>query len=452
MSIALWIVATVLVAAALIYKRASLAMFSAGLVIMFAIGSAIDIVGPVLWVILAIVLVSLNLAPIRLNLLTKPILSAYRKVMPEMSDTERDALEAGTVWWDGDLFSGDPDWKKLHDVPKAELTAEEKAFLEGPCEEVCKMLNDWEVTHELTDMPEHVWQYLKDEKFFAMIIKKEYGGLEFSAYAQSRVLQKLAGVSTVLASTVGVPNSLGPGELLQHYGTKEQQDHYLPRLASGDEIPCFALTSPEAGSDAGAIPDSGVVCKGEWNGEEIVGIKLNFNKRYITLAPVATVLGLAFKMYDPDNLIGEEEELGITCALIPRDTKGVEIGRRHFPLNVPFQNGPIRGNDVFVPLDYIIGGQKNAGKGWRMLVECLSVGRSITLPSNSAGGIKSIALATGAYSRIRRQFKLPIGKMEGVEEPMARIAGNAYLMDAVTMLSTKGIDLGEKPSVIGAIA
>jgi acyl-CoA dehydrogenase len=301
-------------------------------------------------------------------------------------------------------------------------------------------------------MPEHVWQYLKDNKFFAMIIKKEYGGLEFSAYAQSRVLQKLAGVSTVLASTVGVPNSLGPGELLQHYGTKEQQDHYLPRLASGDEIPCFALTSPEAGSDAGAIPDSGVVCKGEWNGEEIVGIKLNFDKRYITLAPVATVLGLAFKMYDPDGLIGDTKELGITCALIPRDTQGVEIGRRHFPLNVPFQNGPIRGNDVFVPLDYIIGGQTNAGKGWRMLVECLSVGRSITLPSNSAGGIKSMALATGAYSRIRRQFKLPIGKMEGVEEPMARIAGNAYLMDAVTTLSTKGIDLGEKPSVIGAIA
>jgi acyl-CoA dehydrogenase len=452
MSIALWIIATVIVAAALIYKRASLLLFSVGMVAMFAIGNVLEIVGPVLWTILAVILVPINLAPVRLNLLTKPILKAYRKVMPEMSDTERDALEAGTVWWDGDLFSGDPDWKKLLDVPKAELTAEEQEFLDGPCEEVCKMLDDWEVTHELTDMPEHVWQYLKEKKFFAMIIKKEYGGLEFSAYAQSRVLQKLAGVSTVLASTVGVPNSLGPGELLQHYGTKEQQDHYLPRLASGDEIPCFALTSPEAGSDAGAIPDSGVVCKGEWNGEEIVGIKLNFNKRYITLAPVATVLGLAFKMYDPDGLIGEEEELGITCALIPRDTKGVEIGRRHFPLNVPFQNGPIRGNDVFVPLDYIIGGQKNAGKGWRMLVECLSVGRSITLPSNSAGGIKSIALATGAYSRIRRQFKLPIGKMEGVEEPMARLAGNAYLMDAVTTLSTKGIDLGEKPSVIGAIA
>ena len=452
MSVALWIIATLVVAGVLVYKRTSLMAFSLGMVVMFAIGGLFDIVGLVLWILLAIALVPLNVTSIRQNFLTKPILKAYRKVMPEMSDTERDALEAGTVWWDGDLFSGAPDWKKLLDVPKAELSAEEKAFLDGPCEEVCKMLDDWEVTHELTDMPEDVWQYLKDNKFFAMIIKKEYGGLEFSAYAQSRVLQKLAGVSTVLASTVGVPNSLGPGELLQHYGTKEQQDHYLPRLASGDEIPCFALTSPEAGSDAGAIPDSGVVCKGEWNGEEIVGIKLNFNKRYITLAPVATVLGLAFKMYDPDGLLGETKELGITCALIPRDTDGVEIGRRHFPLNVPFQNGPIRGNDVFVPLDYIIGGAKNAGKGWRMLVECLSVGRSITLPSNSAGGIKQMALATGAYARIRRQFKLPIGKMEGVEEPMARIGGNAYLMDAVTTLSTKGIDLGEKPGVIGAIA
>ncbi|RUO77893.1 acyl-CoA dehydrogenase FadE [Idiomarina seosinensis] len=452
MSVALWIIATIIVAGVLTYKRASLIGFSLGMVIMFAVGNIFNIVGPVLWVLLAIALVPLNITSIRQNFMTKPILKAYRKVMPEMSDTERDALEAGTVWWEGELFGGNPDWKKLHDIPKAELSEEEQAFLDGPCDEVCKMLDDWQVTHELTDMPDDVWQYLKDHKFFAMIIKKEYGGLEFSAYAQSRVLQKLAGVSTVLASTVGVPNSLGPGELLQHYGTKEQQDHYLPRLANGDEIPCFALTSPEAGSDAGAIPDSGVVCKGNWNGEEIVGIKLNFNKRYITLAPVATVLGLAFKMYDPDGLIGEQQELGITCALIPRDTDGVEIGRRHFPLNVPFQNGPIRGNDVFVPLDYIIGGQQMAGKGWRMLVECLSVGRAITLPSNSAGGIKQMALATGAYSRIRRQFKLPIGKMEGVEEPMARIGGNAYLMDAVTTLSTKGIDLGEKPSVISAIA
>ncbi|MEX1220899.1 MAG: acyl-CoA dehydrogenase FadE [Idiomarina sp.] len=452
MSITLWIVASLLVLGVLIYQRASLLLTSLALVGLFAVGQWAGIVGPVLWVLLALVLIPLNLAPLRTSLLTKPLLKMYRSVMPEMSTTEKDAIDAGTVWWEGELFRGAPDWKKLHSIKKSELSAEEQAFLDGPVEEVCKMCNDWEITHSLADMPPEMWQYLKDNKFFAMIIKKEYGGLEFSAYAQSRVLQKLAGVSTVLASTVGVPNSLGPGELLQHYGTEEQKNYYLPRLAKGEEVPCFALTSPEAGSDAGAIPDTGVVCKGQWEGKEIVGIKLNFNKRYITLAPVATVIGLAFKLNDPDGLLGGEKELGITAALIPRDTKNMEIGRRHFPLNVPFMNGPIRGEDVFVPLDFIIGGEKMAGKGWRMLVECLSVGRAITLPSNSAGGIKSIALATGAYSRIRRQFKLPIGKMEGVEEAMARIGGNAYLMDAVTSLSTTGIDLGEKPSVISAIA
>lgn len=313
------------------------------------------------------------------------------------------------------------------------------------------MLDDWEATHELTDLPQDVWQYLKDNKFFAMIIKKEYGGLEFSAFAQSCVLQKLTSKSTLLSSIVGVPNSLGPGELLQHYGTKEQKDHYLPRLASGQEIPCFALTSPEAGSDASSIPDYGVVCKGQWNGEEVVGVSLTWNKRYITLAPVATVLGLAFKLQDPDGLIGDNKEPGITCALIPTDTPGVEIGRRHFPLNVPFQNGPTRGKDIFVPLDYIIGGPDMAGQGWRMLVECLSVGRAITLPSNSAGGIKMIAVATGAYSRIRRQFRLPIGKMEGVEESLAKLAGYAYSSDAAVSMSTGAVDLGEKPSVVSAI-
>lgn len=452
MTIAIWLVATLIALGVALYQRASLLITSLVLVVAFAVGDLVGVVGPVLWAILAILLVPLNVAPIRKALFTKPLLKFYRSVMPEMSDTEKDAIDAGTVWWEGELFRGAPAWKNLHSIKKPELTAEEQAFLDGPVEEVCKMCNDWEITHSLADMPPELWQYLKENKFFAMIIKKEYGGLEFSAYAQSRVLQKLAGVSTVLASTVGVPNSLGPGELLQHYGTEAQKNYYLPRLAVGDEVPCFALTSPEAGSDAGAIPDTGVICKGEWEGKEIVGIKLNFNKRYITLAPVATVVGLAFKLSDPDGLLGDKKELGITAALIPRDTKGMEIGRRHFPLNVPFMNGPIRGNDVFVPLDYIIGGEKMAGKGWRMLVECLSVGRAITLPSNSAGGVKSIALATGAYARIRRQFKLPIGKMEGVEEALARIGGNAYLMDAVTSLSTTGIDLGEKPSVISAIA
>ena len=368
-----------------------------------------------------------------------------------MSDTEKSAIDAGTTWWEADLFCGNPDWKKLHQYPVPKLTIEEQAFIDGPVEVVCSMLDDWEATHELTDLPQDVWQYLKDNKFFAMIIKKEYGGFEFSAVAQSCVLQKLTSKSTLLSSIVGVPNSLGPGELLQHYGTKEQKDHYLPRLASGQEIPCFALTSPEAGSDASSIPDYGVVCKGQWNGEEVVGISLTWNKRYITLAPVATVLGLAFKLQDPDGLLSDVKEPGITCALIPTDTPGVEIGRRHFPLNVPFQNGPTRGKDIFVPLDYIIGGPDMAGQGWRMLVECLSVGRAITLPSNSAGGIKMIATATGAYSRIRRQFRLPIGKMEGVEESMAKLAGYAYSSDAAVSMSTGAVDLGEKPSVVSAI-
>tara|TARA_R110000737_G_scaffold48658_4_gene69145 strand:- start:1999 stop:4269 length:2271 start_codon:yes stop_codon:yes gene_type:complete len=400
----------------------------------------------------AIIAIPLNVGDIRKQYISNPLLTLFRGIMPEMSKTEQEAIDAGTTWFEAELFRGTPDWKKLHNYPRPRLSAEEQAFLDGPVEEVCRMTDDWQTTHELADLSPEVWQYLKDNKFFAMIIKKQYGGLEFCAYAQSCVLQKLSSVSTVLSSTVGVPNSLGPGELLQHYGTKEQQDYYLPRLVKGDEIPCFALTSPEAGSDAGAIPDYGVVCRGKFNGEEILGMRLTWNKRYITLAPVATVLGLAFKLQDPDHLIGEEEDLGITCALIPTDIEGVITGRRHFPLNVPFQNGPTQGEDVFVPLSFIIGGPEMAGQGWRMLVECLSVGRAITLPSNSTGGIKSLALATGAYSRIRRQFKISIGKMEGVEEALARIGGNAYLMDAVTTMSTGAIDMGEKPSVISAIA
>ncbi|RUO21457.1 acyl-CoA dehydrogenase FadE [Aliidiomarina haloalkalitolerans] len=452
MSVAIWCIATLIVLGALLYHRVSLRTFTLGVIVLLAVGTLANIFSWVPWLIAAIILLPLNLTFIRKGVIAKRILAVFRKIMPEMSQTERDALEAGTVWWDGEIFSGKPNWKKLHSIPAGKLTAEEQAFLDGPCDEVCAMLDDWKATHELADMPEDVWQYLKDNKFFAMIIKKEYGGLEFSAYAQSRVLQKLAGHSTILASTVGVPNSLGPGELLQHYGTKEQQDYYLPRLASGEEIPCFALTSPEAGSDAGSIPDTGIVCKGEWEGKEVVGIRLNFNKRYITLAPIATVVGLAFKMYDPDGLIGDQQDIGITCALLPRDIEGMTIGRRHLPLNVPFHNGPIQGKDVFIPMDFIIGGQAMAGKGWRMLMECLSVGRVITLPSNSAGGAKSLALVTGAYARIRRQFKLPIGKMEGVEEALARIGGNAYLMDAVTKFSTAGLDQGEKPSVISAIS
>ncbi|WP_448213395.1 acyl-CoA dehydrogenase FadE [Colwellia sp. MEBiC06753] len=448
----IWLASVFIISWFLAYTRAALTTYTTIFAILMVVGSVFQVVSIVGWIIFAAIALPLNISSFRKEFISKPLLNLFKGIMPEMSRTEKEAIDAGTTWFEADLFRGNPDWKKLHNFPKPRLSAEEQAFLDGPVEEVCRMADEWETTHERADLSPEVWQYLKDNKFFAMIIKKKYGGLEFSAYAQSRVLQKLTSQGSVLASTVGVPNSLGPGELLQHYGTKEQQNYYLPRLVKGDEIPCFALTSPEAGSDAGAIPDFGIVCKGEFEGKEVLGMKLTWDKRYITLAPVATVLGLAFKLYDPDGLIGEEKDLGITCALIPTHLDGVITGRRHFPLNVPFQNGPTQGNEVFVPLDYIIGGPEMAGQGWRMLVECLSVGRAITLPSTSAGGVKSIALATGAYSRIRRQFKLPIGKMEGIEEALARIGGNAYLMDAVTTMSTGAIDLGEKPSVISAIA
>ncbi|UYI46387.1 acyl-CoA dehydrogenase FadE [Vibrio natriegens] len=451
MDILLSIVAMTIVLGITLYHRMSLvksvSLLTAAMLVLTIAGSA----GFIGWAIYILAIAVFAVSGIRQSLISRKALAVFKKVLPAMSQTEKEALDAGTVWWEAELFKGKPEWKKLHAIQTPKLSAEEQAFLDGPVNEVCAMVNDFQVTHELADLPPEVWQYLKDHKFFAMIIKKKYGGLEFSAYAQSLVLQKLTGVSGVLSSTVGVPNSLGPGELLQHYGTEEQKDYYLPRLAEGKEIPCFALTSPEAGSDAGSIPDYGVVCKGQWEGKEVLGMRLTWNKRYITLAPVATVLGLAFKLRDPQGLLGDKEDLGITCALIPTNVKGVEIGNRHFPLNVPFQNGPTRGKDIFVPIDFIIGGEKMAGQGWRMLVECLSVGRGITLPSNSTGGIKTAALATGAYSRIRRQFKQPIGHMEGIEEPLARIGGNAYVMDAASNLTVAGIDLGEKPSVISAI-
>ncbi len=445
------ILATIVLVGALFYHRVNLTLASVLLLVWTAAMAAVSLWTPWLLLPLAIILLPFNLLPLRRAIFSRPVLQIFQKVMPPMSRTEKEAIDAGTTWWEGDLFRGNPDWQKLHNYPQPRLTEAEQAFIDGPVEEACRMANDFQITHEAADLPPELWAHLKEHRFFAMIIKKEYGGLEFSAYAQAKVLQKLAGVSGILAITVGVPNSLGPGELLQHYGTDEQKDHYLPRLARGQEIPCFALTSPEAGSDAGAIPDTGVVCMGDWQGQQVLGMRLTWNKRYITLAPIATVLGLAFKLSDPDHLLGDTEELGITCALIPTSTPGVEIGRRHFPLNVPFQNGPTRGQDIFVPLDYIIGGPKMAGQGWRMLVECLSVGRGITLPSNSTGSLKSIALAIGAYAHIRRQFRLPIGKMEGIEEPLARIAGNAYVMDAAASLITYGIMQGEKPAVLSAI-
>ena len=404
-----------------------------------------------LWAAFAVLLL-LNVDPIRQRYVTKPFLMVYRRLLPSMSDTEREALEAGTVWWDGELFTGKPDWTKLLSAKAPELTAEEQAFLDGPCEELCRMLDEWDITHRRADLPPEVWDFLKKKGFFAMIIPKKYGGLEFSAYAHSCVLVKLASRSATCSSTVAVPNSLGPAELLLHYGTDEQKNHYLPRLARGEDIPCFALTGPRAGSDAASIPDTGVVCRGVYDGREVVGIRLNFSKRYITLAPVATVIGLAFKLYDPDKLLGgEKTDYGITCALIPRATPGVSIGRRHFPLNIPFQNGPLSGKDVFVPLDAIIGGPKMAGQGWRMLVEQLSVGRCISLPSNSAGGAKAGVYASTAYARIRKQFAQPVGRFEGVEAALTRMAGYAYIVDAARSVTTGAIDGGEKPSVPAAM-
>ena len=402
--------------------------------------------------IVAVIAVPLLLPFIRKPLLTAPMMKVFRKVLPPLSQTERIALETGSVGFEGELFTGDPDWNILLNYPKPQLTAEEQAFLDGPVEELCKMVNDWEITHVYADLPPELWSFIKKNKFFGMIIPKEYGGLGFSALAHHKVIQKLASVSSVVSSTVGVPNSLGPGELLNHYGTQAQKDQYLPRLADGREVPCFGLTGPFAGSDATSIPDYGIVCKGEWNGEQVLGVKLTFDKRYITLAPVATLIGLAFRMYDPDGLIGTTRDIGITLALLPRDTAGVEIGRRHFPLNSTFQNGPIRGKDVFIPLTQLIGGAEKAGKGWNMLNECLAVGRSITLPSTASGGAKAGAVVTGAYARIRKQFGLSVGRFEGVEEALARIGGKAYAISALCQATAAAVDRGDVPSVPSAIA
>ncbi len=403
-------------------------------------------------VFVALIALPLLIPAIRLPLITRPLLDFYTKILPPLSDTERTALEAGTVGFEGELFSGKPKWKALLDQPKPELSAEEQAFLDGPCEELCKMVNDWDITHVRADLPPEIWEFVKKNRFFGMIIPKEYGGLGFSALANHKVIQKLASISSTLSSTVGVPNSLGPGELLMHYGTDEQKNYYLPRLADGREVPCFGLTGPFAGSDATSIPDYGIVCKQSWNGANVIGIRLNFDKRYITLAPVATIIGLAFRMYDPEGLIGDKKDLGISLALIPHDTPGVDIGRRHFPLNVPFQNGPIHGKDVFVPLSVLIGGEEYAGKGWQMLVEVLSIGRSITLPSTSSGSAKMAAVVTGAYARIRKQFGLSVGRFEGVEEALARMAGNAYAISALSQAAAAAVARGENPAVPSTIA
>jgi acyl-CoA dehydrogenase len=390
-------------------------------------------------------------ATFRRDWITKPIFRWAQRVLPSLSDTEREAIEAGDVWWDADLFSGSPDWTKLLAYPRATLSGEEQAFIDGPVDELCRMLDDWHINWELRDLPPQVWDFLKSRKFFAMIIPKEHGGLGFSACAHSEIIRKISTRSICAAVTAMVPNSLGPGELLHRYGTKEQQDYWLPRLAEAKEIPCFGLTSPEAGSDAAAMIDSGVICRGIWQGRETLGIKLNWHKRYITLAPIATVLGLAFKLFDPDHLIGDREALGITVALVPTNLPGVEIGRRHLPALHMFLNGPTWGHDVFIPTDHVIGGIAQAGKGWKMLMSALADGRGISLPALSAGGGAFAAHACGAYARIREQFHVPIGHFEAIEERLGRIAANAYLLDAARRLTCAGIDLGHKPAVITAI-
>ncbi len=404
------------------------------------------------WIIFALIFLPLNILPLRRTLISRHVFGIFKKMMPPISNTEKQALDAGSVWWDAELFSGKPDWHKLLDQPAPQLSSEEQAFIDGPVETLCGMLNDWEINHELHDLPPEVWQFIRENGFFGMIIPKAYGGLEFSAQMHSAVVMKIASRSITAAVTVMVPNSLGPGQLLMNYGTEEQKNHYLPRLSSAEDIPCFALTSPWAGSDAAAMRDTGIVCKGEFDGKEILGIRLNWEKRYITLAPVATLLGLAFKLYDPEHLIGDKEAHGITLALIPTDTAGIEIGRRHLPLDQAFQNGPVKGHDVFIPLDWMIGGVEYAGQGWRMLMECLADGRAISLPSLSAGAGKLCSRATGAYARIRTQFHTPIGRMEGVEEALARIVGNTYAIDATRQITVVSVDQGEKPSVMSAIA
>ena len=392
-----------------------------------------------------------SIKPLRRKLVSQRLFGMISKAMPAMSSTERDALMAGTVGWEGEIFGGNPDFDKLLQAPRVTLTADEQAFMNGPLKELCRMLDEWDITHVRTDMPPEVWQFIKDNGFFGMIIPKQYGGLDFSASAQTIILATICGRSITASSTISVPNSLGPAELLLKYGTEEQKSYYLPRLADGREVPCFALTGPNAGSDAASIPDKGVVCRQVVNGEEVIGIRLSWNKRYITLCPVATVIGLAFKLFDPENILGRGNELGITCALIPANTPGVVKGRRHFPLNTGFLNGPTQGKDVFIPIDRVIGGAAMAGSGWRMLMECLSVGRAISLPASAMGGTQAGALATGAYARVRKQFNQSIGNFEGIEEPLARIAGNTYLIDAALTMTAAAIDHGAKPSVAGAI-
>jgi len=405
----------------------------------------------VLWAAYLAAVIFLGIKPVRIRFLSHPLFALYKKLLPTISKTEREALEAGDVWWDGDLFRGRPKWRKLHSWPKSRLTEAEQSFIDNEVDALCHMLDDWDIVHTHSDLPPKVWSFVKKNRFFGLVIAKEYGGHGFSAYAHSCIVTKIASRSISTAVNTMVPNSLGPGELLTHYGSDEQKKYYLPRLANGEEIPCFGLTSPDVGSDASRMTDTGVVCEGEFEGKKVLGLRLNFNKRYITLAPVATVLGIAFTMTDPDHLLGDTEDLGITLCLVPANLPGVETGERHFPLGCAFMNGPLRGKDTFVPLDFIIGGAKMAGKGWKMMMECLSVGRGISIPSLGNATAKLSYRMTGAYAKLRKQFRVSIGQFEGVQEAMARIGGYTYICEAVRHLTTTGIDQGIKPAIVTAI-
>ena len=449
------ILAVLVVAWALAYHRANAIAWALALAAGAAALTWLAAVPPAwagaAWAAVALFTVLAAVKPVRRAVITGPLFGLFKRVLPQVSQTEQEALDAGSVWWDADLFSGRPDWPKMLAYPVAKLTAEEQAFVDGPVEELCGMLDEWDINHERMDLSPEAWKFIRDKGFLGIIIPKAYGGLGFSAFAHSEIVTKISTRSGAAAVTVMVPNSLGPAELLIHYGTEEQKNHYLPRLAKGIEIPCFALTNPDAGSDAASIPDFGIVCKGMHEGRETLGIRVTWTKRYITLAPVATLLGLAFKLYDPDRLLGDKEDIGITLALVPTSHPGVVYGRRHNPLGCAFMNGPTTGKDVFIPLDWVIGGRAQAGTGWRMLMECLAAGRSISLPSMSMAAGKIGSRVTGAYARVRSQFKTPIGRFEGIEEALARIGGSTYLMDAMRRMTMGALDMGEKPSVISAI-
>ena len=400
---------------------------------------------------LAVMLLMLVPNPLRRAGLSRPLLSWVRGMLPQLSETEAEALKSGSVDWDGELFSGQPDWQRLLDTPHAQLSASERAFIDGPVSRLCAMVDDWQITHELFDLPEEVWRFIRENGFFGLVIPAEFGGMGFSQTAHSEIVMKLSTRSVSAAVTVMVPNSLGPGELLMEYGTDEQQRHYLPRLARGEEIPCFALTSPVAGSDAGAIPDKGIVCRGDWHGEQVLGLRVTWNKRYITLAPVATLIGLAIKVYDPEHLLGGEGNIGVTCVMVPHDLPGVHRGARHLPMNTVFMNGPTWGKDVFIPMDQVIGGRAMLGKGWNMLPECLSIGRSVSLPALAAGAGKVACLSTGAYAGVREQFGRSIDQFEGVQEALEPLAGYTYMMDAARLLTVSMLDRGVRPAVPSAL-